>query len=99
MNMLLILEELNDTSTGQFMYTMFLAFAEFERNMILERTREGKEVARLDPDWKDGRQRMTIPGFLDCLHSVERGEKTVTECCTELGISRGTWYSRMKEIA
>ena len=90
---------LDNTPTGKLMYTIFLAFAEFERDMIVERTREGKEIARLDPNWSEGRQRKEIPDLLDYLKSVERGEKTVTGCCTELGISRGTWYSRLKEIA
>ena len=35
--------------------TMLLAFAEYERNMILERTRAGKEVARKKKGYREGR--------------------------------------------
>ena len=35
--------------------TVMLAFAEYERGMIVERTRTGKAVARQDPSFKDGR--------------------------------------------
>ena len=37
--------------------TVMLAFAEYERGMIVERTQTGKSVARLNPDFKDGRPR------------------------------------------
>lgn len=34
-----------------------LAFAEFEHDMIVERTQEGRAIARLNPDYKDGRKK------------------------------------------
>ena len=34
---------------------VFLSFAEFERDMIVERTTEGRAVARTKPGYKDGR--------------------------------------------
>lgn len=90
---------LDNTPTGKLMYTIFLAFAEFERDMIVERTSEGKEIARLDPNWSEGRRKKEIPDLHNYLKSVESGEKTVKQCCRELGISKSTWYSRLKEIA
>ncbi len=35
--------------------TVLLAFAEYERGMIVERTQTGKAVARQNPDFRDGR--------------------------------------------
>lgn len=46
-----------DTPTGRLIFSVMLAFAEFERDMIFERTQEGKAIARLDPDFKEGRPR------------------------------------------
>ena len=40
---------------GRFFLTTMLAVAELERNMIIERTQTGKELARQNPDFKDGR--------------------------------------------
>ena len=37
---------LDDTPTGKLIRTIFLGFAEFERDMIVERTQEGKQIAR-----------------------------------------------------
>ena len=42
---------------GRFFLTTMLAVAELERNMIIERTQHGKELARQNPDFKDGRPR------------------------------------------
>lgn len=48
---------LEDTPMGRFFLTTMLAVAELERNMIIERTQTGKELARQNPDFKDGRPR------------------------------------------
>lgn len=46
---------LEDTPMGRFFLTTMLAVAELERNMIVERTQTGKELARLRRDYKEGR--------------------------------------------
>lgn len=46
---------LEDTTMGRFFLTTMLAVAELERNLILERTQNGKELARLNPGFKEGR--------------------------------------------
>lgn len=46
---------LEDTPMGRFFLTTMLAVAELERNMIIERTQSGKELARQKADFKDGR--------------------------------------------
>lgn len=46
---------LEDTPMGRFFLTTMLAVAELERNMIIERTSMGKEIAKQNPDFKEGR--------------------------------------------
>lgn len=48
---------IDNTPTGRLILTVMLAFAEFERDMILERTQEGRAIARLNPDYKEGRKK------------------------------------------
>ena len=48
---------IENTLTGNLILTVMLAFAEYERGMIVERTQLGKTVARLNPGFKDGRPR------------------------------------------
>ena len=74
------------------------SFAEFERDMIVERTREGKEIARQRPDYREGRREIVVEEetFQKCRAEQKRGERTVAECCKVLGISRSTWYERVR---
>ena len=91
---------INNTPTGQLMVTMLLAFAEFERNMIIERTTSGKAVARATkPGWREGRKEKVLDEnmVLEFREKIKKGEATVSECCKRLGISRATWYNRIKE--
>lgn len=46
---------IDNTPTGKLITTVFLAFAEFERAMIIERTTEGREIARQRDDYREGR--------------------------------------------
>jgi DNA invertase Pin-like site-specific DNA recombinase len=44
-----------DTPTGRLILSVMLAFAEFERDMIVERTQEGKAIAKQRDDFREGR--------------------------------------------
>jgi len=44
-----------NTSTGKLIFSVMSAFAEFERDMIVERTQEGKAIAKLREDFREGR--------------------------------------------
>lgn len=46
---------LENTSMGNFFITTLLAVSELERNMIIERTQAGKEVARTKAGFREGR--------------------------------------------
>lgn len=46
---------LDNTPTGKLITHILLAFAEFERDMIIERTQAGKEIARTKHGFRDGR--------------------------------------------
>ena len=89
----------DNSPTGKLMRTIFFAFAEFERDMIVERTNEGKEICRENnPDWREGRKEIDIPDFQKFLEKQKRGEMSVKECCDILKISRSTWYNRVSEV-
>lgn len=46
---------LEDTTMGRFFLTTLLAVAEMERNLIVERTQEGKAIAKQRDDFREGR--------------------------------------------
>lgn len=85
---------IENTPTGRLILNVLLSFAEFERDMIVERTSEGKALAKAtNPDYKEGRKALEIPEDFEWYKlAVGTGEITVTRACEELGISRSTWY-------
>jgi DNA invertase Pin-like site-specific DNA recombinase len=90
---------LSDDSVSTLFRNILLSFAQFERDMIVERTTEGKEICReTKPDWREGRKQIETPDFEKFLKKQKDGELTVAECCEKLNISRRTWYNRVSEV-
>jgi len=83
---------------GKMMTTMMLAFAEFERDMIVERTTAGKEIAKQRDGYKDGRPSLEIDkAEVEKLRKKQKdGTMTIQECCDVLKISRSSWYNIIK---
>ena len=46
---------LSNNSVSTLMRNVLLSFAQFERDMIVQRTQEGKAIAKLDPNFREGR--------------------------------------------
>lgn len=46
---------MDNTPSSKLIRNVFFAFAEFERDMIVERTMEGKAIAKQNPDFREGR--------------------------------------------
>lgn len=88
-----------DTPTGRLILNILLAFAEFERDNIVERLADGKEAEKAkNPDYKEGRRALDIhPKFDWYREQTLEGTLTVVEACAEMGISRSTWYKWVKE--
>lgn len=88
---------MDNTPTGKLIRNVMLSFAEFERDMIVERTQEGKAIAREKGIRVDGRPEKDIPLPLlqNFLKKQKDGELTVNQCCAELGIGRTTWYKKI----
>ena len=79
-----------NTLTGNLILTVMLAFAEYERGMIVERTQTGKAVAKLDPNYREGRpkkyQRTQINHALELLNQGN----TYRQVESMTGISKST---------
>ena len=84
---------LNNGSMNTLLRNVLLAFAQFERDMIVERTSEGKAIKRERGELVEGRKFIEVPLFGEFFEKTKKGEMTVVECCRELGISRSKWYS------
>lgn len=84
------------TPTGKFMLTVFGAVAELEREYILQRQREGIEIAKQNDKYK-GRKRIENNNLNLILNKVKNGEITATKAMKLLNISKSTFYRRMRE--
>lgn len=56
---------LENTTMGRFFLTTLLAVAEMERNLIIERTQEGKAIAKQRNDFREGRPKKFDKKHLD----------------------------------
>ena len=89
--------KLDNTPTGKLIRNILLSFAEFERDMIVERTQEGKTIARQNPDFSEGRpkkySRQQMQHAIELLksHSYKQVEQLT-------GISKSTLIRAKKQV-
>src|SRR3954467_9191855 len=92
------LQEQIDTTTsgGKLVFHVFGALAEFERDLIRERTHAGLAAARASGRLF-GRPKVLSPQQVKQLQTLAKDERTtVGEICQTLGISRATFYRYRK---
>ena len=95
------MKEAIDTTTaqGKFMLTVFGAMAELERECILQRTREGIELAKQQNKYK-GKPKMEIneEAFRKECKKWREGKQTATKTMEVLGLKPNTFYRRVSEF-
>ncbi|MED2763237.1 recombinase family protein [Bacillus thuringiensis] len=85
-----------DTPTGRLVFNVMSAFAEFERDMIVERTQEGKAIAKQREDFREGRPNKYSKKQIEhALHLLETHSYTQVESMT--GISKSTLIRAMRK--
>ncbi|MEP3895689.1 MAG: recombinase family protein [Litorimonas sp.] len=82
------------SATGKLMLTMFSAMAQFEREMMLERQREGIQKAKLDGKYK-GRARVPVAKIEQARKLQAEGVK-IPEIAKQLALGRSTLYRVLK---
>lgn len=92
------------TPTGKLMLTMIGAIAEFERQNLLDRQREGIEIKKaqdkkLPPEKRcyKGRKAVNVPDFASHYIKYRVREITKSELAKELGVSRPTLDKLIKQ--
>lgn len=90
------LGKLSNDSVNTLLRNVLLSFAQFERDMIVQRTQEGKAIARQKEGYREGRPQLEVPRFKEFKKMVDEGRISVVEAVEELGISRSKWYSLVR---
>ena len=87
----------DNTPMGKLMITMLLAFAEFERDMIVERTQGGKAIARANGKRVDGRPKKYSPTQMQHALSLLEAGNSYTAVEEMTGISKSTLIRAVRE--
>lgn len=93
---------LENTPVGRMIVAFLAGFAEFERDLIVERTKAGKDYKRMhDPDFREGRRPKQYDAavFRALRERVVNGEISVKAACATLGVGRSKWYEIVREQA
>lgn len=75
-----------------------LAFAEYERGMIVERTQTGRAIARQDPNFKEGRPKKFTAQQIELALSLLEQGKTYRQVTTMTGVSKSTLIRSKRKI-
>ncbi len=89
--------EVNERPQGRLMLHILLAFAEFERDMIVERTQAGKAIARSKVGFREGRPPIDKVRKDAGVEMVLTGEKSYKEAAAAVGISKSTLVRAVRE--
>ncbi|MCT4455974.1 recombinase family protein [Lactiplantibacillus paraplantarum] len=90
---------IDNTPTGQLIFTIFSAFAQFERDMIITRTQDGKEYAKkFNPNYRDGRPYKFTEAQIKHAYELKQHGKTYQEIEKLTGISISTQKRRFAKI-
>lgn len=80
------------TANGRLMFNFFAALAEFERELIVERTRAGLAAARARGRNGGRPFKMTAAKLRLAQAAMGKPETSVADLCAELGVTRQTLY-------
>ena len=84
------------TPTGKFMLTVFGAVAELEREYILQRQREGIDIAKAQGKYT-GRKAIVHPDFEKVVAQWKEGRITAVQAMNRLGMSKPTFYRKVRQ--
>ena len=84
------------TSTGKLLFTILSALAQFERDVIADRTREGLTAARARGH-SGGRPKTDQHRLTQAIKLYEAGQHTMKEIEELTGVKKSTLYRRLKE--
>lgn len=87
---------MDNTPSSKLIRNVFFAFAEFERDMIVERTMEGKAIAKQNPDFREGRPKKYSRKQIE--HALELLESNSYKQVEDMtGISKSTLIRAKKK--
>ena len=88
----------DNSVTGKLIFNILMAIAEWEREMILERTAAGKAVARTKPGYREGRPRIPKAKVDLALELLQNNSYKKVEEMTGISVASLVRYKRHSKI-
>jgi DNA invertase Pin-like site-specific DNA recombinase len=85
------------TSSGKLVFHIFAALAEFERNLIRERTNAGLAAARARGRLGGRKKSLNAKQRQQAVEMYERKNQTVKQICEMMNITKPTLYAYIRE--
>ena len=86
------------TSGGKLVFSIFGAIAEFERQIIKERTNAGLAAARARGRKGGRKEQHNSKKISTAVKLADTSPDTIADICKHLGISRSTYYRRRADL-
>ncbi|UAL53507.1 recombinase family protein [Metabacillus dongyingensis] len=88
------------TPAGRLMFNMLGSIAEFERDLINERTAEGRERAKAQGKHmgRKGQEEKQVQKALGMYHNRKENGLSVNDIAKATGVPRSTIYAKLKEL-
>ncbi|MCB2296142.1 recombinase family protein, partial [Clostridium algoriphilum] len=87
---------MDDTPSSKLIRNIFFSFAEFEKDMIIERTQEGKSIAKTKEGYREGRPKLYNKKQLDNAIKMLK-TNSYTEVVDVTNISKSTLIREMRK--
>ncbi len=92
-------ESIDTTSaSGRLVFAVFAALAEFERDLLVERTQAGLAAARAQGRTGGRPPKMTSTKLDAARHLIDDEGATITEAAQAIGVSRATLYRHLASL-
>lgn len=90
---------IDDTPTGQVLFSVMLAFAELDRAQVVENCRAGKEAAKQNPNFRDGRKpKFSREQMEHAMKLLETNSLRQVENMTGISVSTLKRYKRKMKL-
>lgn len=87
-----------ETPRGRFTLTIFAALAELDREIIVERVREGVAIAKAQGKYKGKpKKKIDEDKFKTICEQWRNGEMTAVDAMKKCGMTKATFYRRVKD--
>ena len=89
--------KIENSTIGTLLLNVMLSFAQFEKDMIYQRCQEGRQIARLNPNYREGRPKKFNREQITLAMSLLSDGKSYRQIETMTGISKSTLFRAKRQ--